>query len=169
MTDIETREVLTPDDGVSTLLARHHADMREGSPEESCHVMTADALRSSGARVFALYEGSDTLAVGALKPLAVGDAPGRFSATSGPVFELKSMHVAQAARGRGLGRLLLDALLAEARRAHAAGVCLETGTAASFAPARGLYLARGFKPCPPFADYREDPLSVYMALPFSSA
>jgi putative acetyltransferase len=31
-----------------------------------------------------------------------------------------------------------------------------------FEPARGLYRKNGFRSCPPFGDYREDPNSVFM-------
>ncbi|WP_245853636.1 GNAT family N-acetyltransferase [Maliponia aquimaris] len=149
------------DPDVEALLAAHHALMRSQSPEESCHVMTAEALRVDGARVFALWDGPALAAVGALKPLAEDDAPTALR-DLGPVLELKSMHVAGALRGRGLGRVLLDQLLTEARATGAAGVCLETGTADSFAAARRLYLGQGFAECPPFGDYRPDPLSVFM-------
>ena len=33
---------------------------------------------------------------------------------------------------------------------------------AAFAPARSLYTRFGFRPCGPFADYVEDPYSVFM-------
>jgi putative acetyltransferase len=33
-----------------------------------------------------------------------------------------------------------------------------------FAPARRLYARAGFATCPPFADYTDDPNSVYMTL-----
>jgi putative acetyltransferase len=39
---------------------------------------------------------------------------------------------------------------------------LETGAMPFFAPARALYARHGFVECPPFADYREDPNSVFM-------
>lgn len=141
---------------VDALLARHHADMRAGSPPESCHVMTSEALRLAGARVYALRDGTGTVcAVGALKPIADGPLPGR-------AIELKSMHVARACRGRGLGGLLLRHLLKSARDSGARSACLETGTQADFAPARGLYAGAGFTECLPFSDYVEDPLSVFM-------
>lgn len=35
---------------------------------------------------------------------------------------------------------------------------------AGFAPARALYARFDFKPCAPFAGYREDPNSVCMSL-----
>jgi putative acetyltransferase len=31
-----------------------------------------------------------------------------------------------------------------------------------FMPARALYVSFGFKNCPPFSDYSEDPNSVFM-------
>ncbi|MCY8140428.1 GNAT family N-acetyltransferase, partial [Bacillus inaquosorum] len=39
---------------------------------------------------------------------------------------------------------------------------LETGSMASFEPARKLYEGFGFQYCEPFADYVEDPNSVFM-------
>jgi putative acetyltransferase len=39
---------------------------------------------------------------------------------------------------------------------------LETGSWAYFQPARALYRKQGFVECPPFADYREDPNSIFM-------
>jgi len=41
-------------------------------------------------------------------------------------------------------------------------VSLETGSMDAFAPAHRLYASYGFKPCGPFADYIEDPNSVFM-------
>ncbi|MBV7394800.1 GNAT family N-acetyltransferase [Mameliella sediminis] len=148
--------------GVETLLAAHHAAMRAQSPEESCHVMTGAALRADGARVFSLSDEAGTvLAVGAFKAVPAGDEPTAL-AGCGPVVELKSMHVAAAGRGRGLGHALLSQMLTEARLAGAGGACLETGSDAGFAAARALYLSQGFSECPPFGSYRPDPLSVFM-------
>jgi putative acetyltransferase len=39
---------------------------------------------------------------------------------------------------------------------------LETGATEPFRPARRLYEKFGFEYCGPFADYRLDPLSVFM-------
>lgn len=148
---------------VEALLVAHHVLMRAQSPEESCHVMTGEALQAEGARVFALSEEEEgtILAVGALKTVAESAAPMSL-AGRGPVVELKSMHVAAAARGRGLGHVLLSGMLDMACAAGAGGACLETGTEPAFDAARALYLSQGFAPCPPFGDYRLDPLSVFM-------
>nr|WP_284438335.1 GNAT family N-acetyltransferase [Thalassococcus arenae] len=114
--------------------------------------MTSLELRASGARVFALRDETGSVqAVGALKPL------------SGDAVELKSMHTLSEARGRGFGRTILDRLLGEARSMGARRVFLETGSAPPFAAARALYERAGFALVPPFGDYVEDPLSVFMA------
>ena len=74
------------------------------------------------------------------------------------------MRTATAARRRGVASLLLDHVLADARERGVARVSLETGVEHYFAPARTLYLSRGFTPCGPFADYTPDPNSVFLTL-----
>ena len=39
---------------------------------------------------------------------------------------------------------------------------LETGSHAAFTPAQQLYASFGFERCGPFADYPDDPNSVFM-------
>ncbi|WP_299293786.1 GNAT family N-acetyltransferase [uncultured Tateyamaria sp.] len=138
----------TPD--VQALLLRHFDLMRASSPEESCHVMQPDALLDKGAVLFAARDGDVLLGVGALAALDV---------THG---ELKSMHTAAEARGRGVGARILRSLVDHARAAGMQRVSLETGTAEMFAPARALYASHGFEDCAPFGDYQLDPLSVFM-------
>jgi putative acetyltransferase len=74
------------------------------------------------------------------------------------------MHTAEAARGRGIGRAMLDHLIRVARDRDFRRVSLETGTMAAFAPARSLYAKRGFVPCGRFGDYGESPNSTFMTL-----
>ena len=78
--------------------------------------------------------------------------------------EIKSMHTAEAARGRGIGRALVDHLIGVARERGYRRVSLETGAGPSFAPARRLYASAGFEASSPFADYRPSPNSAYMTL-----
>ena len=73
------------------------------------------------------------------------------------VGELKRMYVVPAARGRGLSRVLLDALVAVAREQHLAALVLETGTEQP--EAIGLYTAYGFTPTDVFGPYADDPRS----------
>jgi putative acetyltransferase len=78
--------------------------------------------------------------------------------------EVKTMHSAAAARGRGVGRALLNALLDEARRRGYTRVSLETGTTPAFQPARSLYESAGFRPSEPFAGYANTDHNLCMTL-----
>ena len=74
------------------------------------------------------------------------------------------MHTAAEVRGQGVGRAMVDRLLAEARRRGLERVSLETGSMEAFAPARSLYASAGFTACGPFGSYPESPNSAYMTL-----
>lgn len=139
---------------VQALLLRHFELMRASSPEESCHVMEPGTLLERDVTLFAAREGGMLVGVGALAIIEPGHG------------ELKSMHTAAEARGRGVARALLEALLGHAHAIGLTRVSLETGSADIFAPARALYAAHGFKDCPPFGTYVVDPLSVFMTRTF---
>ncbi len=139
---------LRPD--VRALLERHLALMRASSPPEDVHALPVEALLDPAVRFVSCRDDDGALlAVGALKQL-----PGDHA-------EVKSMHTAQEARGRGAARAVLDHLLAVARERGARRVSLETGTQEVFAPARALYVRAGFAPCPPFGDYRAGTSSAF--------
>jgi GNAT superfamily N-acetyltransferase len=72
--------------------------------------------------------------------------------------EIRRMYVAPAARGRGLGRLVLAALEDEARALGYAFVRLETGSAQP--EAIRLYASSGFEPIPRYGPFVDDPRSV---------
>ncbi|MEZ5377417.1 MAG: GNAT family N-acetyltransferase [Acidimicrobiales bacterium] len=77
--------------------------------------------------------------------------------------ELKSMHTAVAARGRGVGRAMVDHLVAVAQARGVRWVGLETGTMEEFLPAQRLYASMGFERCAPFDAYTVNPYSLCMA------
>ena len=74
------------------------------------------------------------------------------------------MHTLPAARGRGVGRAMVDHLLAVATHRRYRRVSLETGTQDAFGAARAMYHARGFRPCAPFGDYVESPDNTFMTI-----
>jgi GNAT superfamily N-acetyltransferase len=78
----------------------------------------------------------------------------------GEACELKRMFVRPEARGRGVGRAILDALIDEARALGASSVVLETGTRQLHALA--LYRRAGFVEIAPFGEYVGSPLSICM-------
>jgi putative acetyltransferase len=135
---------------LSLLFERHTADMHADTPPESIHMMDKGALAAPGIRFFVLRDGSQPLAMGAFK---------RIDATHA---EIKSMHVLTEARGRGLSKAMLEHLVAEARADGFARLSLETGVQPTFVAARALYARAGFRDCPPFEGYEDDPNSVFM-------
>lgn len=145
---------IAPDDltgaQILALLQLHLDDMYRWSPPESVHAMPAERLRQPDVAFFAAWDGEILAGCGAIKHL---------DATHG---ELKSMRAAPAYRGRGVGRAILDRLLAEARARGYARVSLETGRPDPFLPAQALYRANGFVECPPFAGYVADDFSLCM-------
>ncbi|HTS83443.1 MAG TPA: GNAT family N-acetyltransferase [Myxococcaceae bacterium] len=132
------------------LIARHLAGMHANSPPESVHAFDVQKLRQPGVTFWSAWVGEALAGCGALKVL---------DAERG---ELKSMRVADAFLGQGIGRAILEHLLAEARARRLRTVWLETGSAPAFVPALRLYESAGFRRCGPFGDYRLDPFSVFM-------
>jgi putative acetyltransferase len=124
--------------------------MHEHSPPESVHAFDLDALRAPDVTFWSAWVGDDLAGCGALKRL--DDARG----------ELKSMRVADAFLGQGIGRAMLDFLVAEARARGMRSLWLETGSAEAFTPALRMYESAGFTPCGPFDGYVLDPFSIFM-------
>jgi putative acetyltransferase len=139
-------------DDVRALLERHLAFARSISPPEDVHALEVDSLLDPAVTFFSFRLDGALLAVAALKQLDRRHA------------ELKSMHTAQAARGRGIGRAMVDHLLAVARDRGFRRVSLETGSQPAFSSARSLYASAGFSPCGAFGDYRPGPNSSFMTL-----
>ncbi len=139
-------------DDVRELLGRHLAYARATTLPHEVYALDVDALADPSVTFFSFRAGGELLGVAALKQL---------SADHG---EIKSMHTAEAARGQGIGRRLVEHLLAVARERGYDRVSLETGAGPAFAPARELYARAGFAPCPPFGDYRPSPNSACMTL-----
>lgn len=111
-----------------------------------------DGLCAPAVTFFSFRRGGTLLAVGALQRLDSTHA------------EVKSMHTVETARGQGIGRRMLEHLIAVAREAGYKRISLETGSMVEFAPARALYASAGFELCEPFANYRASSNSTYMTL-----
>ena len=136
--------------GVRALLEEHLRHMHSVSPPESVHALDLRALRRPEVSFWTVWEGEELLGCGALKEL---------DARHG---EIKSMRTAAAHLRKGVAARLLEHILAEAGRRGYTRLSLETGSQDYFEPARRLYARFGFTYCEPFADYTEDPNSVYM-------
>ncbi len=137
-------------DSVLDLLRLHLDEMHQWSPPEKVHAMPPERLRERDVSFFAVWDGDDLVAIGALK--ALGDRRG----------ELKSMRTAPEYRGKGAGEALLLHLIEEAGRRGYSWLGLETGRPEPFTPARRLYEKHGFAECEPFGDYISDEFSLCM-------
>ncbi len=78
--------------------------------------------------------------------------------------EIKSMRTPSALRGRGAARAMLRHIIDVARSRGYSRLSLETGAQEFFKPAHALYESAGFVRCGPFADYSDDPNSLYLTL-----
>jgi putative acetyltransferase len=139
-------------DDVRALLARHLEYAIATTPPEGVYALDLDGLLDPAITFFSYRLDGALLAIGALKQLDDDHA------------ELKSMHTTQAARGRGIGREMVEHLIAVARDRGLARISLETGSMDAFAPARSLYSKAGFLPCGPFGAYPGSPTSSFMTL-----
>jgi len=135
---------------VARLLREHLQSMKQHSPPESVHALDLAGLRQPEITFWSVWQESELLGCGALKEL---------DARHG---EIKSMRTVPVHLRKGVAATLLGHMLEEANRRSYRRLSLETGSVAAFAPARGLYARFGFQPCGPFADYVEDPYSVFM-------
>lgn len=147
--EIRLDDPLSPD--VRALLEEHLADMIATSPPESVHALDPETLAGPDMLFYSAREDGTLLGCGALKRL--DDAHG----------ELKSMRTAASARGQGVASAMLVHLLGIAAEQGWTRLSLETGVEDYFAPARRLYERHGFTPCAPFADYTNDPNSVFLS------
>ena len=124
--------------------------MNEITPAESVHALDLEALRSPYIIFFSAWEGDELVGCGALKEL---------DSRSG---EIKSMRTAKAHRGGGIASKILERIIKEAEDRAYDYLNLETGSMDEFIPARALYIRYGFEYRGFFAEYFEDPNSVFM-------
>jgi putative acetyltransferase len=147
---IEVDDLSRPE--IHALLNEHLANMYELSPPEQVFALDLSKLRSPDITFWTAWDNDLLLGCGALKEL---------TATHG---EIKSMRTPQKLRGRGAGRAVLQRIIETSMERRYSLLSLETGTHPAFLAAHRLYRSAGFQESGPFADYREDPHSLFMQL-----
>ena len=138
---------------IAALLRLHLDEMHRWSPPTSVHAMPIERLRAPDVTFYSAWYEDALAGCSALKQIDAHHG------------ELKSMRAHPDYRGKGVGRAILDHLLAEARARGYTRVSLETGRPEAFGPARRLYEANGFTECPPFGNYAADDFSICMTRP----
>jgi putative acetyltransferase len=139
-------------DDVRKLVEHHLKFGRLHSPPQDAHALEVDDLLGPAILLYGIRCRGELVAIGALKRIDDRHA------------ELKTMHTAEHVRSQGIGRMMLDHLLAVARERGFERVSLETGADEVFAPAASLYMSAGFVPCESFGDYRRSPNTAYMTM-----
>jgi putative acetyltransferase len=142
---------------ITQLLQNHMDFMVSQSPAESVHALDLDKLRVPEITFWSAWDENNPqclLGCMALKMLSSNHA------------EIKSMHVTEASRGRGLSKVLCQFVIDEAKKRKCTRLSLETGTGDAFEPAHRLYKSFGFEICSPFGDYFMDMNSQCMTLYF---
>jgi putative acetyltransferase len=146
--DIRVDDLSSPE--ITRLLQEHLRSVALHSPPESVHALDLEALRKPEITAWSVWQDSELLGCGALKELDPHHG------------EIKSMRTASVHLRKGVAARLMRHILEEAQKRCYRRLSLETGSMEAFAPARSLYARFGFEPCGPFADYVEDPYSVFM-------
>jgi putative acetyltransferase len=146
--DIRIDDLTSPE--IAELLREHLRSMQAITPLESVHALPIEALRAPEVTFWSVWGGRELMGCGALKELDPRHG------------EIKSMRTVERHLRKGVAAALLEHIIAEAKRRSYRCLSLETGAPAAFAPAKALYSRFGFRVCGPFADYTDDPNSVYM-------
>lgn len=136
---------------VAQLLAYHVAQVRSVM-DEHAFALDASELSHPDITFWSAWIDGELAGICALKTLDATHA------------EVKSMRVAPSMAGKGVGRVMMDHLIAEAQRRGHARLSLETGVAPMHVPAIGLYRSAGFVSCGPFADYEESPQNQFFTM-----
>ena len=137
------------DPGVAELLATHLDHMRLITPPEFVFAFDATALAAPRVSFFTARVGDELVGCGALAQL--DDEQG----------EIKSMHVRESARGRGIAGALLARVEERAAELALRTLWLETGVTEHFAAAQALYRAHGYHACGPFGTYADNGHSAF--------
>jgi len=140
---------------VTDLLTHHLRELQEVMAEHA-FALDASGLAAPGVTFWTAWQHEKLAGFGALKELAASHG------------EVKSMRAAPAARGIGVGRAILEHIIAEARKRGYASLSLETGTATLHAPAIALYRSAGFVSCDAFAHYMPSPHNQFFRLDLSA-
>ena len=133
---------------VEALLRQSDAFSAALYPPESNHMLALDALAGPEVRFFVARLDGRAVGCGGLVLGKEGKA------------EIKRMFVTDAARGKGVGRAILEAIEDVARREDVRVIRLETGPKSQ--QALSLYRSFGYRERGPFGAYQLDPLSVFM-------
>ncbi|MFC4639741.1 GNAT family N-acetyltransferase [Deinococcus hohokamensis] len=150
-------DVSPSDPRVAQLMNDQQRELRRlyNDTDERTEPFDPQTLAGEGSALLVVEESGQLLACGALKRLDDQSA------------EIKRMYTLPEARGRGLGRQVLDGLIEAGRQTGYARLVLETGDQQS--DAVHLYESAGFRRIPNYGYYEGMEGSLCYELPLSGA
>jgi len=119
-------------------------------PPESIHQEDPQLLLAKNIYFIGAYLQQTLLGIGAVKTV---DAPSHYG-------EIKNLFVDPRHRGQGASRVIMQALEQHLIDSNITLCYLETGPGQP--ESIGLYKSLGYRECPPYGDYKADPLSIFM-------
>ena len=129
---------------------KHFIELRSDSSEKISHVINITGLTVSSIKFWSFWKKEKIFGCGALKFLDKHHG------------EFKSIRIHDDFRNKGNGIKIIKNLIEEAKKLNINRISLETGAGKFFDPARKLFKKCDFKPCVPFAHYKEDVNSIYL-------
>lgn len=142
-------------EAVIRLIADHMRLMNELSPPGSNHGFDLQALKADDVSVWAAHIGTELVGCVAIKQIDQRHG------------EIKWMHTRRGYRNRGIARQILQYTIHIAEDRGYSRLSIETGSQPGFKPAWRVYERHGFSYCGPFADYEDNPPSVFMTMEIS--
>jgi putative acetyltransferase len=134
-------------DDVRAMVAELDTALLKVTPAEYCLLLPVEEMAGPETTVFVARRRGEAVGIGALRR------------HPGGVGEVKRMYVKPEVQGQGVGKDILDAIEARARKEGLSRLVLETGSRLS--AASKLYERSGFSRCGAFLGYPETPASVF--------
>ena len=139
------------------LLALHLAGMHQNSPPGHVFALDLSGLQQPNVTVWSAWDEDAIAGIGALKILGEG------------VGEVKSMRTHPDHLRKGVGRIILERIIEEARSRGCHRLSLETGSGKPFEAALSLYRKRGFVDGAAFGEYEKSAFNQFLHLDLTVA
>jgi len=146
---------------VIELLESHLVAMQAQTPPESVHALDLSAYQSPNLTLWTVWTGDNLMGCGALQDHGLQQGV--------HLGEIKSMRTKSEYVRMGVAKAALTTILDHAKSCGMHRVSLETGVTEHFQAAQYFYERNGFTKTTPFANYTDDPHSVYYTLNLSSS
>ena len=134
-------------DEVRALISELNTYLLSMAPPEFCYHMTVEEMAEAPTTVWIAREDGRAVGCGAIR------RHGR------EIAEVKRMYTLPAMQGRGIGKAILDRIIARAIEERFSELVLETGDGLHAAWA--IYEKAGFTRCGPVLDYPPSPFSIF--------